>query len=108
MPRYMIQETYTPQPLAALLQNPQDRTEAVRPIFEAVGGSLEQYYVSLAENTVFLIADIPDQASLGAIMWAIFAGGALVSIRATPIITASEAVDVFKRAASVAYRPPGR
>jgi len=107
MPRYMIQETPTPQVVAALLQNPEDRTEEMRSIFEAAGGSLEGYYLSL-ENTVYLIADIPDQASLSAIMLAIFARGLLASIRATPIITASEAVDVFKRAASVAYRSPGR
>ena len=108
MPRYMIQETPTPQVAAALLQNPQDRTEPVRRIFEAVGGSLERYYVSFAEMTVFLIVDIPDQASLDAIMMAIFAGGPWTSFRATPIVTASEAVDIFKKAASVAYRPPGR
>lgn len=107
MPRYMVEETGTHQAVAALLQNPEDRAEAIRPIFEAVGGSLEQFYFSFAENIAFLIVDVPDQASLGAIMWAIFAGGGLASIRVTPIMTASEAVDVFKRAASVAYRPPG-
>jgi len=104
----MIQETTTPQAAAGVLQNPEDRTEVIRPIFEAVGGNLEQFYVSEAENTVFLIADVPDQASLAAIMWAVSAGGGISSFRATPIVTASEAVDLFKKAASVAYRPPGR
>ena len=108
MPRYMIQGTTTPLADAGLLQNPEDRTEVIRPIFEAVGGRLEQFYISETENTVFWIADVPDQASLAAIMWAVFAGGGVTSYRATPIITASEAVDLFKRAASVAYRPPGR
>ena len=108
MPRYMIQETPTPQVAAALLQNPEDRTEPVRRIFEAVGGSLERYYVSFAEMTVFLIVDIPDQASLDAIMMAIFAGGGLTSIRAMPIMTASESVEVFKKAANIAYQPPGK
>jgi uncharacterized protein with GYD domain len=108
MTRYLIEETGTPQGVSGLLQTPEDRTEAIRPIFEAVGGSLEQFYFSLAENTAFLIVDAPDQASLDAVMLAIFAGGALASYRVTPIISASEAVDLFKRAASVAYRPPGR
>lgn len=108
MPRYMIQATTTPQAAAAVLQKPEDRTEAIRPIFEAVGSSLEQFYLSLAENTIFWIVDILHQASLDAIMLAIFADGGLASYRITPIITASEAVDLFKRAATVAYRPPGR
>jgi len=108
MPRYMIQATTTPQAAAAMLQKPEDRTEAVRPVFEAFGGSLEHYYISLAENTIFVIADIPDEATLGAIMVAFFARAPWVSFRAIPILTASESVEVFKRAASVAYRPPGK
>ena len=108
MPRYMIQATTTPQLEAPLLQNPEDRTEAIRTIFESVGGSLEQYYLSLTENILFLIADVPDQATLSALTLAFFAGGPWVSFRTTPIITASEAVDLFKKAASVAYQPPGR
>jgi len=108
MPRYMIQATTTPQAAAAVLQNPEDRTEVIRPIFEAVGGSVEQYYLSLVENAIFVIADVPDQDTLSALSLAFFAGGPWVSYRVTPIMTASEAVDVFKRAATVAYRPPGR
>ena len=100
MPRYMIEETFTGQAMAALLQNPEDRTEAVRPMYEAVGGRLEQYYVSLTENRLFLIVNVPDQANLAAVMMANFAGGPLTSYRITPIVTASEVVDVVKRAAS--------
>ena len=108
MPRYMIQANPTPQNVAALLQNPEDRTEAVRRVLEAAGCKLEQYYNSFAEGTTFVVADIPDEASLDALMAAFYAGGGVTSIRATPIMTASESVEVYKRAASVAYRPPGK
>ncbi len=108
MPRYMIQVTTTPQNLAALLKNPEDRTEPIRRTIEVVGGSLEQYYNSFSEGTTFVIADIPDEASLSALTAALFAGGGLLSCKATPIMTASESVEVFKRAASVDYRPPGK
>ena len=67
MTRYLIQETITPQAAAAVMKNPQDRSEAIRPIFEAVGGKLEHYYVAYSENTVYLLAEIPDQESLAAI-----------------------------------------
>jgi uncharacterized protein with GYD domain len=30
-----------------MMQNPQDRGEAVRPVFEAFGGSLEEYYFAV-------------------------------------------------------------
>jgi uncharacterized protein with GYD domain len=108
VPKYLIQATTTPQAAAAVLQNPEDRTEAIRPIFESVGGSLEQYYMSLSENTIFLIANVPDQVTLRALTAAFFAGGPWVSYQTTPIIAASEAADLFKKAASVAYRPPGK
>jgi len=108
VPRYMIQATPTPQNVAALLQNPEDRTEAVRRVLEAAGCKLEQYYNSFAEGTTFVVADIPDEANLDALMATFFAGGGVTSIRATPIKTASESVDVYQRAASLAYRPPGK
>lgn len=108
MPKYMIQLTSTPQNVAALLKSPEDRTEAVRRVLKAGGGSLEQYYNSFTEATTFIIADVPDEVSLGAIMAAFYAGGGMTSMRAMPIMTGSESAEVFKKAASIAYRPPGK
>jgi len=88
------------------MKNLEDRAEAIRPIFEAVGGSLEHYYVAYTENTVYLLAEIPDQESLAALIWAFQAGGGPISIKATPLMTFTEALDVFKKAGSLGYRPP--
>ena len=105
MTRYLIEETITSQAAAALMKNPHDRAEAIRPIFEAVGGKLEHYYVASSENTVYLLAEIPDQESLAALIWAFQAGGGPMSIKATPLMTFTEAVDVLKKAGSLGYRP---
>ena len=40
MPLYMYQLSYTPEAVAALVREPQDRIEAVRPAIEALGGKL--------------------------------------------------------------------
>ena len=40
MPLYMYQVSYTPEAVAALVREPQDRAEAVRPVIEALGGKL--------------------------------------------------------------------
>ena len=40
MPLYMYQLSYTPEAVAALVREPQDRAEAVRPAIEALGGKL--------------------------------------------------------------------
>ena len=106
MARYMIEMHTHPHAVAALLQNPTDRGDVVRPIFEAVGGKLEQYYMSGAENKVWLVADIPDEKTVQTVLIAVFAGGAVSSIRATAVMSTAEAVGVFEEAARVAYRPP--
>jgi len=104
MTRYLIEETYTSQAAAAVIKNPQDRSEAIRPIFETVGGRLEHYYIACNENTVYLLAEIPDQESLSAIILAFQAGGGPMSIKATPLMTATEALNVMKRAGSLGYQ----
>ena len=106
MTKYLIQETVTSQAVAATMKNPEDRTEAIRPIFESVGGKLEHYYVAYSENTVYLLAEIPDQESLATIIWAFQAGGGPMSIKATALMTMTEAVDVLKKAGTLGYRPP--
>ena len=107
MTRYLIEETVTSQAAAAIIKNPHDRTEVLRPIFESVGGKLEHFYVAYSENTVYLLAEIPDQESLAAILWAFQAGGGPMSIKATALMTMTEAVEMLKKAGSLGYSPPG-
>jgi len=47
MTRYMIQVTATPQNVAALLKNPEDRTEPIRRTIEAVGVALNSIIIVL-------------------------------------------------------------
>ena len=106
MTRYLIEHIPVPQAAAAVIKNPQDRTEAIRTIFESVGGRLEHYYIAYTENTIYLLGEIPDQESLAAIMTAIWASGVSMSLKAKALMTATEAVDVYKKAGTVGYRPP--
>jgi uncharacterized protein with GYD domain len=106
MQKYMIQLVSTPQNVAALMKNPEDRTETVRSVLKAGGATLEQYYNSFTEAISFIVANVPDEKSLSAILAAFYAGGGLLSAHATPIMTASESTEIFKKAASISYRPP--
>ena len=106
MARYLIQVSLKPEVYATMIKNPQDREEAVRPLFETAGGKLEEYYFAIGENTVYIIAEIPDQTNVGAFCMATLASGAVTSFKATALQTAQEAVNVMKKAAEVAYRPP--
>lgn len=106
MQRYLIEFTYTPQASAAMLKNPGNRAEVLGPMIEAVGGKLENYYFAIGANIGYMLVTHPDEKSLNIVTTAVFSGGAVTSIKAIAIITAEEAVDVFKKAASVVYRPP--
>jgi hypothetical protein len=89
-----------------MLKNPGNRAEVLGPMIEAVGGKLEHYYFEVGGNTGYMVAEYPDHESLDVITAAVFAGGAVTSIKSTAIITAEEGVDIYKKAASVVYRPP--
>jgi len=104
MTRYLIEETISSQAVAALLKNPQNRTDPTRQAFESVGGKLEHCYVAHTENNAYLLAEVPDQESLTAVMWAMHAGGGLMSWKATPVMACQESVDILKKAGSLGYR----
>ena len=95
-----------PQAAAAVIKNPQDRTEAIRTIFESVGGRLEHYYIAFSVTHYLSIGGVPDQESLAAIMTSIWASGVSMSLKAKALMTATEAVDVYEKAGTVGYRPP--
>jgi uncharacterized protein with GYD domain len=105
MARYLFEVSVVPQAFATLITNPQDRAQANRPLFEAVGGTLEAYYFAVGQSLFYLVAEIPDEASVGALTMAILAGGAVASVKSTAILTAAEAVEAMRKAATLGYRP---
>ena len=108
MEKFLIEMTTTQQGAAGVLQNPEDRSKVMEPIFAAAGCKLEQYYFSLLGNMAYIIAEAPDLDALYPIMLVVQAGGAVSSINTVPIMTTSEGVELFKKAASLVYRPPGK
>ncbi len=106
MPHYLIRASYTPEGWAALVKNPQNRREALRPVIEAAGGRLDAFYYAFGEDDAFVLVELPDNVSAAAISIAVAASGALKSTATTPLMTAEEAVEAMKRAKGAGYRPP--
>ena len=46
MARYLLEVTLAPQVFGTLLKNPHDRAEALRPVYEALGGKLAEHAAS--------------------------------------------------------------
>ena len=108
MARYLFEVSIRPEAYARMIENPSDRGQALRPVFEAVGGSLQEYYFGVGEHKVYVLAEVPDHVSVEAITMGVLAGGAVTSSKLTTLLTAEEAVEAMKQAKDVGYRPPTR
>ncbi len=106
MPLFMIQAAYTPEALATLTANPQNRAEAIRPVIEAMGGRLENFWYSFGDYDVVAIIELPDNTSAAAFSFVGSAGGSLKAIKTTPLMSVEDAMEAFRKAATISYQPP--
>ena len=106
MPYYMLQAAYTPEAWAAMVNKPQNRLDAVRPVIEKLGGKIEGGWLAFGEHDIVLICQMPNNASAAAFAMAGSAGGSLKAIKTTPLMTVDEAMDAMRKAGGVGYRPP--
>lgn len=105
MPLYLTQVAYTPEAWKALVKNPHDRLEAVRPAIEQLGGKVINGYLAFGDYDAVVIADLPDHVAAAALAMAVAAGGACKDVKTTPLLTAAEAIEALKKASRTNYRP---
>jgi uncharacterized protein with GYD domain len=108
MAHYLMEVGYTPEAWKNLLKKPEDRTKAIRPVIEKLGGSLESVYFAFGDYDLIIIAEFPDNVSAAAFSLAASAGGALRTIKTTPLLAISEGLGAMKLATQAGYRPPGK
>src|SRR5437899_6698961 len=85
--------------------NRSERRKAAEEAVKAVGGKLEAFYFAFGKYDAYVIADIPDHASVAAASLAVNASEA-VAIKTTVLLTPEELDKASKK--SVSYSPPGR
>jgi uncharacterized protein with GYD domain len=106
MAYYMVQASYSQAATAAMVKNPQDRAEGLRPIIERLGGKLISLYFAFGEYDVVGVAEMPDNVSSAAFSMAISAGGAVRAVKTTPLMTVQESIEAMRKAGQAGYRPP--
>jgi uncharacterized protein with GYD domain len=106
MAHYLLQVTYAPEAWAALVDEPQSRTETVQLAVEQLGGTVHSTWLAFGEYDVISILELPDNVRAAAISMAISAGGAVKAIKTTPLMTWEEGVEAMREAAQAAYQPP--
>ena len=105
MGKYLLQASYTQAGLEGLVrEGGTGRRAALTETIEGTGGTIESFYYAFGKNDLFIVADLPDDASATAVSLAVGSAGALgvsVTVLVTPE-TVDEAI-----AKDVPYRPPG-
>ena len=73
MPLYIYQAAYTPESLAAQIRKPDDRFEAVRPAFEAMGGKIVVGGYPFGEYDMLVVIEAPDDTTAAGFALAVVA-----------------------------------
>ena len=107
MPYYLFQGSYSGEAWGNQIGNPQNRPEAVRSVFEGLGGRIESFYYAFGEYDFVVIAEFPDNVSAGALSVTGSAGGAFKSIKTTALMSVDDGIEMMRKAAGSGYRLPG-
>ncbi len=107
MAYYLVQLSYTKDAVKTLVQNPQNRIEAVRPAFEELGVTIREAFLAFGDYDVVLLIEAPDNVRAAAISMAVTAGGAIADYKTTPLMTWEEGLEAMRAAGGSGYQPPG-
>jgi uncharacterized protein with GYD domain len=106
MPKYLITGSYTAEGLRGLQKDKAaGRRQAVTAAAEGLGGKVEGIYWAFGQHDVYVIVDMPDNATMAAVGIAASAAG-LVRVHTTALLTVEEVDQALAK--TVNYRPPGR
>jgi len=106
MAYYLVQASYGPSAIGAMVKSPQDRAAAIRPLMEKLGGKLHGMWFTFGEYDLVALAEMPDATTAAAFAMAVGSSGAMASYRTTPLLTMDEAVAAMKKAGGVTYKAP--
>jgi uncharacterized protein with GYD domain len=106
MPKYLLQASYVGDGVKGLLKDGgAGRRSAAEKAISSVGGKMESFYFAFGDSDAYVIADLPDNASMSALALSINASGA-VTTKTVVLLTPEEVDAALKKTTN--YRAPGR
>ncbi|MBI3681557.1 MAG: GYD domain-containing protein [Acidobacteria bacterium] len=106
MATFLLQAAYTSEAWSAMVKNPQDRRSAIDKTLNNLGGKMLHTFLSFGDYDIVSIVDLPNNVSAAAFSLAASAGGAVKSIKTTPLLTYEEGMEAMRKAAQSGYQPP--
>jgi uncharacterized protein with GYD domain len=107
MPSFLVQFSYGPQAIAALVKKPTDRSEVIQALMKKIGGKLVGSWLSFGDYDGVLIVEGAEAVDAAAISMAVAASGSFKAFKTTPLLTAAEGVEAMRKAGTLGYAPPG-
>jgi len=105
MPKYLLHANYVGDGIKGLLkEGGTSRKAAAEQAIKSLGGKVEAFYYAFGDTDVYVIAELPDNASMAATALRVSASG-LVTVRTTVLMTPEEIDQAAKK--TPAYRAPG-
>lgn len=106
MAKYLIHGNYVGEGIKGLLkEGGSSRRAVVEKLVSSLDGSVEAVYYAFGETDIFVIVDMPDNASMTALALVVGASGA-VTVKTTVLMTPEEVDEAAKKTPN--YRPPGQ
>lgn len=106
MPKYLIQAGYKAEGIKGLLkEGGSSRRASVEKSIQSIGGKVEAFYYAFGDTDVFVIADLPDNATAAALALTVSSAGT-VTCKTTVLMTPEEIDAAAKKVPN--YRPPGQ
>ena len=102
-----MEVSYTSAALAALVKNPQDRTQVVAKSIKKLGGKVIGFWFAFGDSDVIGVVEMPDSASMAAFALAIGAGGACTKVKTTALLSMNESMSAMKKVPTIGYKPVG-
>src|SRR5215470_634884 len=100
---YLLQVAYTPEAWANLVAQPQNRIDAVRPAVEKLGGKILHGWFAFGDYDLIAILEMPGNVEAAAFSLAASAGGAVRTIKTTPLLSTAEGLEALKKAGTSGY-----
>lgn len=109
MRTYLMLFMYSKETWRAMVQRPEDRSDAARKVIEAAGGHLVSFYWMLGEYDGVAIFQTPGPEDAAAVSAAISASGRIAVMQTHQLLSSEEASRVLRLAQVVtsSYEPPG-
>jgi uncharacterized protein with GYD domain len=106
MPTYIAYGKFTPAAIRGMTENPEDRTQPVTQLFEALGAKLLSWHVTLgcADFDWLLMVEAPSEDIVVSAAIAPWSGGSSVEIRVALALDGAQSKAMFQKSADAVRR----